>query len=164
MRYIKQSLLMLLLVLGLAACSGTADAIVDYNNDFIIKDFREENERFIELLDEYDEVALEGDLEDQILYSESEIIPHAKKLVAMVRDRELGDDVLQDAHDHLIEYNELRLQAFEAELEYLMGDEEDEDLLDKAFDLIDDSVDALVKFEEEFDALVDEYDLEEEEI
>jgi len=151
-------------VLLLAGCSSaTADEIVDYNNEFLITDYSDETNTFLELWGEYEEIYAEESYEETATYFENELIPQAEKMLDLVKNKKIEAEELQEVHNLLIQSEEKQLESFEKEVMFLQDGATDEALDEEIFELDEESYDLYEQFVEEFEELVDKYDIEEEE-
>lgn len=149
-------------VLLLTACSSKiANEIVEYNNEFLIKDYYDETLVAVDLWDELEEVYLDDAYEEKAIYFEHELIPHGEKIVNLLKDVEIDSDELQDVHHILVAVEEARLEAYKKELAFLQTNEEDSDLEDEMYDLYAKSHELNDEFIEKYDELSDKYDVEE---
>lgn len=144
----------------LASCSNkTADALVDYNNEFVIDVYMDEFNALSDIFTMVEEVFDETD-EDQIIeVFYDEVIPQSKKLYDLVIDYEVEDEVVKELHEILIETEEYRLGALEIMEESLP--ELDDEMMEAYIDKMIQSEESFDKFMNRLNDLIDEYGLEE---
>lgn len=161
----KRYILFILLILSslfLVGCNKTADALVEYNNEFLTEDYTKTLNTFVELSFEYEELT-ENDqisIDEQIVFLQEKLIPQGKQLVKLVKDVKVEDEVVQELHQILIDAEESRLLAIEKENEYL-HDIEQEEIIEEAIEYILESEQNMNEFMDLYETLKDEYNIEE---
>lgn len=112
------------LAVFLTACNSTANAIVDYNNDFIMEKFVKEEQEYIDLRGEYEKVVNEtdNDLEQREAFITDEILPKSQGLLDLAKKNKFEDEEVQDLHNLLVESEELRHESVEKELDAVQND------------------------------------------
>lgn len=112
------------LAVFLTACNSTANAIVDYNNDFIMEKFVKEEQEYIDLRGEYEKVVNEtdNDLEQREAFITDEILPKSQGLLDLAKKNKFEDEEVQDLHSLLVESEELRHESVEKELDAVQND------------------------------------------
>lgn len=147
-------------VMFLTACNSKATAVVDYNNDFIIAEYVEDEKEYINLTLDYEQMISENsdDLATQETQLTEEIIPKSQALLDKVKSNEFEEEEVQDVHNILIESEELRHEAVEKELEAIQTGSDD--TMDEAFEIQEKAREKKQAFLDKLNELVEEYDLE----
>lgn len=145
----------------LTACNGAANAIVDYNNEFIMEDFLNEEEEYIDLRGEYEKVVNESnnDLEKREAFLNEKVLPKSQGLLDLVKKKKSENEELQEVHDLLVESEELRHESVEKELEAVQ--EDSQKIFLEAEGIVEEAEEKKQEFITKMDALIEEYDLEE---
>lgn len=158
MKRFTVSVFFVLLMVVLTACNSTGDALVEYNNEFILEEYAPAEEKYNDMVIEHEQIIDEDDLEKRIDFSENEVIPISQEVVDLVKQKEFEDEVVQEVHELLIESEELQLEANQKELEALQ--EDSSEMLDEAIEIGNEAADYRDEFLNELESLYDEYDLE----
>lgn len=153
---------LLIFTIYLAACNSTADAIVDYQNDFVSTDFKNMEEKYIGLYNEYIEVVEESndDIEQPEAFLSDKILPASQELLDLVKKNEFDDEEVQEAHNLLVKSEEIRHKSVKKEIEAVQNDFSQELILE-AQDIVDEANEIKEEFHSKMITLIDEHDLEE---
>lgn len=154
-------ILMIIMAAFMTGCNSTTDAIVDYNNEFLVEDYSKAFNTFLKLSDEF-ENQVEKEQIDTIAheaYLQEQLIPQSKQLVNLVNDVQIEDEVVQELHQLLIDAEESRLQALENEYEYIQ-DLEKIEMLEKSEENVLESERKMDEFIESLDQLKEEHNIE----
>lgn len=149
------------MIIFVTGCNRTTNAIVDYNNEFLVEDYSKALNTFLKLSDDFGE-QVEKEQMDTVAheaYLQEQLIPQAKQLVKLVHDVKIDNEVVQDLHQLLIDAEENRLQALENEYEYIQ-DLEKVDIIEKADENVLESERKMDEFIKKLDQLKDEYNIE----
>jgi|SRR5690625_321257 len=153
--------LIITMIIFVTGCNRTTNAIVDYNNEFLVEDYSKALNTFLKLSDDFGE-QVEKEQMDTVAheaYLQEQLIPQAKQLVKLVHDVKIDNEVVQDLHQLLIDAEENRLQALENEYEYIQ-DLEKVDIIEKADENVLESERKMDEFIKKLDQLKDEYNIE----
>lgn len=153
--------LIITMIIFVTGCNRTTNAIVDYNNEFLVEDYSKALNTFLKLSDDFGE-QVEKEQMDTVAheaYLQEQLIPQAKQLVKLVHDVKIENEVVQDLHQLLIDAEENRLQALENEYEYIQ-DLEKVDIIEKADENVLESERKMDEFIKKLDQLKDEYNIE----
>lgn len=146
----------------LTACNSTADAVVDYNNEFIMQEFYSKEQDYLNKVEEYQKLIEETD--DQTKrknFLEEEVLPRSQKLLDLTKNNQFENEEIQEVHNLLLESEELRHQSLEMELEAIESGSQE--TIEEAKEITNEVEEKKQEFISKMDALIEEYDLEEQE-
>jgi len=154
-------MLITIMAIFLVGCNSTANAIVDYNNEFLVEEYSEALDTFFKTADEFDHLLVSGELDDELhkMYLQEQLIPQSKELVQLVRDLNTENEVVKELHQLLIEAEENRLHALELEYEYLQ-DLDNEEIIEEVDEIIMQAERKMDEFIKQLEELKDEYNIE----
>lgn len=160
-RYFMNFMIMTFMTIFLVGCNSTANAIVDYNNEFLVEEYSDALDIFFKTADEFDHLLISGELDDELheMYLQEQLIPQAKELVQLVQDVNTENEVVKELHQLLIVAEENRLRALELEYEYLQ-DLDNEEIIEEADKIIKQAERKMDEFIERLEELKDKYDIE----
>lgn len=147
----------------LTACNSTANAVVDYNNEFIMQEFLNDEQEYIDLMAEYEQEVNEtdNDLEKREAFLNEKLIPKSQKLMDLAKAKEFDDEEVQKVHNLLIKSEEMRHESIEKELEAVQKDSQEVFL--EAQEVAEEAEEVRQEFLTKMDGLIEEYNLEEQE-
>ncbi len=148
------------LAVFLTACNSAADALVDYNNEFIMDEYSKAEQEYLSLSREYEKVVNESgnDLAVREEFMTEKVLPKSQQLLDKVKEKKFENEEVQEVHSLLVESEELRHQAIEKESEAIKADSEK--IFNEATGLIKKSDKKKRAFFKKMDELAEEYNLE----
>src|SRR5690625_2810062 len=144
------------ILLFLVGCNSTADAIVEYNNEFLVTDLKESDDTLEMYLTEFENLFDHAPADELATYLEEKILPHSNDQIELIKSVKVDNDEVLQIHEILIQAEEKRLEVLEKQYELVKSDREDENLMMEAFELTQEYLHLVKDFEETYESLIEE--------